>query len=134
MPDTPRERYLFYISRSLAKPEDAERILETSRHLNQQRGITGALLFTGGHFAQLLEGPPPALAVTMHAIQADPRHETVTVLVEHELKQRRFDDWNMAFIEAPGVDDLIAQLLAAPDIPAARADRLLKLMFDSPLR
>lgn len=130
----PRERHLFYISRSLATPEQVEQIVARSRDRNRLRGVTGALLFTGGHFAQLLEGSAEALTATMAAIEADARHEAVTRLIEGEIKQRRFAGWTMALVEAPGADDLIQQLLAAPDIPAERADRILKLMFESPLR
>ena len=128
------ERYLFYISRSLATPEQVEQILTLSRDRNQQRGLTGVLLFTGGHFAQFLEGSAPVLAATMATIEADPRHEAVTRLIESDITQRRFADWTMGFLESTGADDLIQQLLAMPEVPAERAGRILKLMFESPLR
>lgn len=133
-PELPRERHLFYISRSLATPEQTEQILAHARDSNRRRGVTGALLFTGGHFAQVLEGSAEALAATIAAIEADSRHEAVTRLIEGDITQRRFADWTMALIEAAGADDLIQQLLAAPEIPAERAARILKLMFESPLR
>lgn len=120
---------LFYISRSRATPAQVEQILISARHHNQLRQVTGALLYTGGHFAQLLEGLPQALADTMAAIDADSRHEAVTRLIEGSITQRRFAGWTMAFIEAPGTDDLIQQLLATPAIAAERAERLLRLMF-----
>ncbi len=120
---------LFYISRSCATPAEVEQILSSARHHNQRRQVTGALLYTGGHFAQLLEGVPQALAETIAAIEADPRHEAVTRLIQGGLTQRRFAGWTMAFIDAPGADDLIQQLLATPVITAERAERLLQLMF-----
>jgi len=52
---------LFYISRSLSTPQDVEAILVSSRRQNLRRGVTGILLFSGGHFAQLLEGSAQAL-------------------------------------------------------------------------
>ena len=125
------ERRIFYISRSLATPEQTEQILAGARRRNQRSGVTGALLFTGGHFAQLLEGPAQAVAATMAAVEADPRHEAVTRLIESEIEQRRFADWTMAYIEAPGADDLIQQLLAVPAIGAERAERILQLMLDA---
>lgn len=129
-PDTRLLHQVFYISRSLTDALQVERILASARQQNQQRRVTGALLFTGGHFAQLIEGPPRALAETMAVIAADRRHEAVTRLLEGALPRRRFGDWTMAFIEAPGADDLIAQLLQTPQIAPARAERLLRLMFE----
>jgi len=122
---------VFYISRSLAAPADVETILLGARRHNQRRGVTGSLLHTGGHFAQLLEGPPSALADTMAVIGADPRHEAVRRLLDGEIARRRFDGWSMAFVEAPGADDLLEQLLVVRDVPAARAERVLALMFDA---
>ena len=120
---------VFYISRSLATPMEVEQILEGARHQNRRRGVTGSLLFTGGHFAQLLEGPAPALAETMTIIGADRRHEAVRRLIEVKIVERRFEGWSMAFAAAPGADDLIEQLLATPEVPTARAERLLELML-----
>ncbi len=122
---------MFYISRSRATPVEVQRILANARHRNGLRQVTGALLFTGGHFAQVLEGSPQALVEIMAAIEADPRHEAMTRLIEGDITQRRFDAWTMAFVEALGVDDLIHQLLAAPEVPAERAERVLRLMFES---
>lgn len=120
---------LFYISRSLSTPLDVEAILVSSRRQNLRRGVTGILLFSGGHFAQLLEGTAQALHETMAAIDADPRHEAVTRLIEGPITQRRFKDWSMAFFEAPGADDLIQQLLAEPRIPPERALRVVERML-----
>lgn len=120
---------LFYISRSLSTPLDVEAILASSRRQNLRRGVTGILLFSGGHFAQLLEGSAQALRETMAAIDADPRHEAVTRLMEGPLAQRRFANWSMAFFEAPGADDLIQQLLAGPPVSPERAQRVVERML-----
>ncbi|MGY4829898.1 BLUF domain-containing protein [Sphaerotilaceae bacterium SBD11-9] len=130
--DPPRLAQVFYISRSLATPAEVESILEGARRQNRQRGVTGSLLFTGAHFAQVLEGTAPALADTMAVITADRRHEGVKCLIEGELAQRRFEAWSMAFAEAPGADDLVEHLLSLPQVPAERAERLLDLMFKTP--
>ena len=120
---------LFYISRSLATPLAVEQILASSRHQNLRRGVTGALLFSGGHFAQLLEGPALALRETMASIDADPRHEAVTRLIEEPIARRRFNGWSMGFFDALGADDLIEQLLANPPIKAERAQRVMERML-----
>ena len=87
---------LFYLSRSLCSPGEVNHILVSARRHNLRRGVTGLMLFSGGHFAQLLEGPPEALRETMAAIDADTRHTAVTRLVEGRMAQRRFKDWSMA--------------------------------------
>lgn len=130
-PDPLSLSQVFYVSRSLATPTDVTRILRCAREQNSRCGVTGSLLFTGGHFAQVLEGTPEAVAHTMDIIGADPRHEALMRLVEGDLTQRRFGAWSMAFAEAPGADDLIEQLLASPEVPPERAQRLLKLMFET---
>lgn len=130
--DPPRLAQVFYVSRSRATPAQVENILQGARRQNLQRGVTGSLLFTGGHFAQVLEGTAPALAETMAVITADRRHEGLKRLIEGDLAQRRFEGWSMAFAEAPGADDLIEQLLTLPGVPTERAERLLGLMFKTP--
>jgi hypothetical protein len=122
-------RQTFYVSRSVATPTKVEDILARARAMNATRQVTGSLLFTGGHFAQVLEGPAPALAETMEAIAADGRHEGLKILLDGTLSARRFGAWSMAYAEAAGADDLIAELLAGGDVPAERAERLLGLMF-----
>ena len=127
LPD--RLHQVFYISRSRSAPQEVEQILTVARHHNRLRQVTGALLFTGGHFAQLLEGPAQALADTMAAIGADPRHDRMLRLIEGAIPQRRFGTWSMAFTEAPGADDLVEQLLAGPLPAPERCERVLQLMF-----
>lgn len=119
----------FYVSRSVATPTQVEEILAQARALNAARQVTGSLLFTGGHFAQVLEGPAPALADTLSAITADRRHEALKILLDEALPARRFGAWSMAYAEAPGADDLIAELIASGNVTAERAERLLGLMF-----
>jgi hypothetical protein len=120
---------VFYISRSNAAPGEVEQIVQGARRQNARCGVTGSLLFTGGHFAQLLEGSADALERTMAIITADTRHDGVKRLVDAGITQRRFAGWDMAFAEAPGVDDLIQQLLALPAVPPERAERVLGLLF-----
>ncbi|MBL0730795.1 BLUF domain-containing protein [Piscinibacter sp. HJYY11] len=121
--------HIVYISRSLATPLEVEDILARARPANAGRGLTGSLVFTGGHFAQWLEGPAGAVADTLAAITADTRHEAVRTLREGKLPARRFAAWQMAFAEAPGTDDLLASLLASSDLPQERIERLLERLF-----
>jgi hypothetical protein len=120
---------IFYLSRSLASPTDVEAIVAGARRANARRGVTGALMYTGAHFAQVIEGEAADLAATMAEIERDPRHDTLVRLMDGPVAERRFGAWRMAFIDAPGADDLLARLLAEPAAAAARAEHLLQLLL-----
>jgi hypothetical protein len=119
-----------YVSRSLATPSQVQRILATSRSNNSASDITGALLFSGGFFAQVLEGSPEPVAALMTAISADPRHEGVTLLLDKPVDSRRFPDWSLAYVGMPGVGDLIRHLVGV-EVEACRAERLVDLLFNT---
>ena len=78
-------------------PDDLFALVEKSRSKNSARGITGMLLFHEGKFLQLLEGPEPAVRDCFALIRRDPRHESVTVLMEGVSKERDFPEWTMGF-------------------------------------
>lgn len=94
---------LIYCSRNMisAGEADMEReireILHAARRRNRIDGITGALLFTAGCFAQVLEGSCEAIEHTFERIECDPRHAQVTVLRFAPIAERSFPNWAMAF-------------------------------------
>lgn len=55
-------------------------IVRVARRHNPSRAITGALLFNGDHFCQLLEGPPESVRELMQRIAQDARHTDVRTL------------------------------------------------------
>ncbi len=83
-------------------------ILAKSRRNNAQRGITGALQFNAGYFAQVLEGPLTAIERTFERIQCDPRHDGVAILQVTPIARRAFPDWSMAFAGAAAPDDALS--------------------------
>jgi hypothetical protein len=97
---------VIYISRSLIPPSAVEaeigRILEASRRRNAARGVTGALLFSKGAFAQVLEGPLASVEEVFETIQSDPRHREVVVLEAGSVPERAFPEWHMAYV-GPGI-------------------------------
>lgn len=127
--DRPDLYQIFYVSRALASPEQVQEILQHSRELNARRQVTGSLLYTGGHFAQVIEGPAATLAETMVAIAADSRHDNVRTLVKGRLAERRHGETQMAYTEAPGANELIANLIDTRRVNTKRAQRVLDLMF-----
>ena len=100
---------IVYCSRNeiQGEPEQVEAeiasILAKSRENNQRKGITGALLFNGAVFAQVLEGPLDQVETTYEAIQYDPRHSDVVVLSNGPTTERAFSDWSMAYADPAAV-------------------------------
>jgi hypothetical protein len=72
-------------------------ILTVARRSNAQSGITGAMLYNAGRFAQVLEGPLSEVEKTFDRIMLDRRHRDVTMLQFHPIDRRNFGNWSMAF-------------------------------------
>lgn len=125
-------RRVFYVSRSHATPQALGELLESARRRNAACGLTGALVYSGGHFAQVLEGPAEAVDETMSRIEADDRHDRVRRLLDQPLPERRFGRWTMALVDAPGADDVLQDVLAQAEVGHERALRLLDRLFADP--
>lgn len=80
---------------------DISGILAASRKNNFHDGLTGALLFSDGCFAQVLEGPLNAIEGAFERIQCDERHSEVTVLMSGPIDKRDFPDWSMGSSGTP---------------------------------
>jgi hypothetical protein len=78
-------------------------ILATARDKNHRAGISGALLFNGAAFAQVLEGPLAAVEEIFEVIQWDERHSDVVLLRNAEADERVFSDWSMAYADPAAV-------------------------------
>lgn len=76
---------------------EIESILAKSRTRNFTNGITGALLFNSGFFAQVLEGSLDKVEQTFERIQRDMRHDEVSVLECGFVPVRDFPEWSMAY-------------------------------------
>lgn len=92
---------LLYVSESRIDDVDARsavsRIVEQAQINNALSGLTGALIFTGQHFAQVLEGPQEAIQTVMAYIHTDKRHSNVVVVDKSPITRRLFADWQMAY-------------------------------------
>ena len=60
--------------------DEIQHILDCAKRNNPALNVTGALLYSGGYFCQLLEGPKQALEDLFEKICRDDRHETIEVL------------------------------------------------------
>lgn len=118
---------LLYISRSRLSPADAEAgveaIVATSQGRNRTLHVTGALIFSGRHFAQLLEGQPAAVETLMESIRRDSRHDQVEVVDVLTGVDRQFPAWSLAYRgSASFVDGLITSLREPSTIEERASD------------
>ena len=111
-----------YLSRSTILPCNAARyvddIVATSRRRNPQLGLTGALLFTGEHFAQVLEGSAASVDRLMSQLTVDRRHDAIMTVAREPIATRRFGGWSMAYAgPSQFVARHVTRLLNAPAVP-----------------
>jgi hypothetical protein len=72
-------------------------ILQVARRNNGRDGLTGALIYHGGRFIQILEGPDERVNFWYDIIEADPRHRILQKVREKQISERQFPDWTMGF-------------------------------------
>ena len=88
--------YVSSAASPLTRPE-LDDILQTSRRKNAALGVSGALLYAGGNWMQVLEGEQGAVETLFDSISHDPRHRGLLVLIRGRQETRQFRDWSMAF-------------------------------------
>jgi hypothetical protein len=92
---------LIYISRSLLERQ-IERglgaIQTSSARNNGDLSVSGLLLYSGGHFLQILEGREAVVERVFQKISGDPRHTDVTRLICQRIESRLFENWKMALL------------------------------------
>jgi len=92
---------LLYVSDSCIDKSDEEsvvsKIVSHAQIKNAELSVTGALLFTGQHFAQIFEGPAESIHMLLAWSTADHRHRNVKVVDTTPINSRQFPDWQMAY-------------------------------------
>jgi hypothetical protein len=78
--------------------EDLLAIHESARHFNALNGVTGVLIFDGGRFLQIVEGPEDAVGELVERLRRDTRHSAFEVRDERHVSQRSFPDWAMELV------------------------------------
>jgi hypothetical protein len=112
---------------------DLAELLRSSRERNARLGLTGMLLYAEGSFLQVLEGAGASVDALVGKIEADPRHEQVTVIIREPIARRAFSDWSMGFYAATrseldgiaGVNDFFGGARTLAQVDAGRAQKLL---------
>lgn len=100
-----------YVS-AAAEPIDQvalKTLVRQSRKNNEERDITGLLLYKNGHFMQVLEGPKEEVKRVYAAIAEDDRHEGIVQLLGREIEERDFPGWSLAFKTEGGVEPINVQ-------------------------
>lgn len=121
-----------YVSRCLLPAAWSETtvtdIVTVSRRRNASLDVTGALLFTGTRFAQIIEGSAAALAGLRASIGRDSRHTDVRTILSGAHDRRLFHDWSLAYA-GPSLF-VSAQVDAALDDAPRSAERLLQILHE----
>ena len=98
---------------------DLQDVLAVSRRNNARWHLTGVLLFEGGTFLQVVEGPAWPVERALTRIRADDRHGGMDVLSDITTSRRYFPDWAMGSRE---VDGEAAFTLSEAEMQARLAD------------
>jgi len=122
----------FYVSQIADGLSDLEVqvILGVAQMMNRRLDLTGMLVQSDGHFAQVLEGRAEAVATLMTRIRRDPRHRNVRTLLEEPILRRRFASWAMRLVRPDDMDGLLRDACrdGCQDDMAAR--RLMQALVD----
>ncbi|SDQ47776.1 BLUF domain-containing protein [Microbacterium sp. cf332] len=77
--------------------DELAELLAQSRASNAAKDLTGMLLYRGGRFVQVLEGPEKTVRDLVAVIGRDDRHSDMRVLIEQPIVSREFSDWTMGY-------------------------------------
>ena len=93
---------LLYISEATEgiTEEAVNGVLKSAAKNNPPLGITGLLVYGGGVFAQIIEGPERAVLQKYVNIITDSRHHNCRIVYITTTKERIFKDISMAALEA----------------------------------
>ncbi|HEV2623080.1 MAG TPA: BLUF domain-containing protein [Frateuria sp.] len=115
---------LVYLSEAVQKMsrQDLLSIQEQAKQNNEPIDVTGSLLYNGGWFLQILEGPLVTLTSLYHRIEKDPRHRNTRIIYNEPARFRTFGRWSMNMINLEDRQaDKYTELVEV--IEAAKTDR-----------
>jgi hypothetical protein len=126
-------RLLYLSEAAKALTDDSvSAILKSAERNNPPLGITGLLVFGGGLFAQVLEGPEENVLRKYVQVMEDSRHRNCRIVYITTCTQRIFSDISMAALHALPVElEHIAELDAhrKETIPADAFTGLMNAFF-----
>ena len=113
---------LIYVSQPEAGVDDlvVSAIGAESRERNLASGISGALLFDGKRFCQLLEGLERDVRLLMARITNDTRHRNVSPIASSHFGLPRLTRcWQLGACSTPSMDALVNEPLARNEVALA---------------
>lgn len=122
-------QYVYISTAGGISDEDIRSILESCQRNNRERNVTGLLLYNGRNFLQLLEGDVEDLSWVMRRIEADPRHNGVSIIDDIAVEARACPDWLMRHIR---IADEVSERRSALDaeLPAGLDANLRRIILN----
>jgi len=74
-------------------------LLAKARKHNHSLNISGLLIYHEGFFIQVLEGPEREVNSLYSSISRDKRHNTLRLLLSHNIKEKEYENWAMGFVD-----------------------------------
>lgn len=96
VPNSPTMKHaICYISTATTNFEDgqADDLLNQWKEKNAGKDIKGILLFSEGHFFQVLEGEKEVVLTLFQKIKNDGRHSSVIQVLGKDIKEGSYDDY-----------------------------------------
>lgn len=120
---------VFYVSRASSNITitDVRNILSISQRNNRRLDLTGCLLYSGRHFAQVLEGREEVIISTISSVTTDGRNRDIRILLNRQIPLRQYPTWSMAGLYNLDLDDRLEHLLNDRG-PVPPSDELFDLM------
>ena len=123
--------HYLYLSRFTGRVGDTglRDILQRSRDQNIRLSVTGALLFDGERFVQLLEGPRAVVSALSERIRLDLRHRDFTPLYEGSPQPptRRCNQWMSGYADPDAVAKFESRVTGVGNVACA-VDHFLDLL------
>lgn len=93
-------------------------LVERAAERNGRDGVSGVLLLNRGYVMQVLEGPEAPVRACFERIRTDPRHNDVTLIALHAIRDRSFANWSMRLLPpladaTPMLSDLFNELVSS---------------------
>ncbi len=89
--------YVSTANKDLNQEEVAE-VLEQTQIRNNNEGVNGLLIYSGGNFFEVIEGEKAKIIGLFKSIKDDPRHRNIMMVFEKEIDKPLFDDKDANFI------------------------------------
>ena len=90
--------YISTATKDFTDPEILE-LLKSWKEKNTRLDIRGILLFSQGHFFQVLEGEKPAVLEVFHSIQLDPRHGGIIQIMGKDIDRGSLDGYIVSHLK-----------------------------------